>query len=162
MAELEGISYMRTTREKTKTLYAADEAFPIGGSKVLAASSDDRATLVGAGVTLYECLEAADRLAGDGIPVRVIDAYSIKPIDAATLETALRETGFLVTVEDHWIEGGLGDAVLAALAAQGPLTGRVHKIGVTEMPMSGTAEELREWAGISAGKIVEAVTTLLA
>jgi transketolase len=162
MAELEGISYLRTTREKTRTLYGPHEAFPIGGSKVLAASTDDRATLVGAGITLHTCLEAADRLAGAGIPVRVIDAYSVKPIDAATLGSALRETGFLVSVEDHWIEGGLGDAVLAAVASQGPLEGRVHKIGVTEMPMSGSPEELREWAGISAGKIVEAVRTLLA
>jgi transketolase len=153
---------MRTTRESTRTLYGPDEAFPIGGSKVLAASGDDRATLVGAGVTLYECLAAADQLAGEGIPVRVIDAYSIKPIDAATLETALRETGFLVTVEDHWIEGGLGDAVLAALASQGPIDGRIQKIGVTEMPMSGSAQELRDWAGISAAKIAEAVRILLA
>jgi transketolase len=129
---------------------------------VLAASDDDRATLVGAGVTLYECLRAAEQLAGEGIPVRVIDAYSIEPIDAATLSTALRETGFLVTVEDHWIEGGLGDAVLSAIASQGTLSGRVHKIGVTEMPMSGSPEELRDWAGISAAKIVEAVRVLLA
>jgi transketolase len=162
MADLDGISYMRTTRESTKTLYGPDEEFPIGGSKVLAASGDDRATLVGAGVTLYECLAAAEQLAGEGIPVRVIDAYSIEPIDAATLATALRETGFLVTVEDHWIEGGLGDAVLSAIASQGTLSGRVHKIGVTEMPMSGSAQELRDWAGISAAKIVEAVRVLLA
>jgi transketolase len=162
MADLDGISYMRTTRESTKTIYGPDEEFPIGGSKVLAASDDDRATLVGAGVTLYECLRAAEQLAGEGIPVRVIDAYSIEPIDAATLSTALRETGFLVTVEDHWIEGGLGDAVLSAIASQGTLSGRVHKIGVTEMPMSGSPEELRDWAGISAAKIVEAVRVLLA
>jgi transketolase len=162
MADLDGISYMRTTRESTKPIYGPDEEFPIGGSKVLAASDDDRATLVGAGVTLYECLRAAEQLAGEGIPVRVIDAYSIEPIDAATLSTALRETGFLVTVEDHWIEGGLGDAVLSAIASQGTLSGRVHKIGVTEMPMSGSPEELRDWAGISAAKIVEAVRVLLA
>jgi transketolase len=162
MADLDGISYMRTTRESTKTIYGPDEEFPIGGSKVLAASDDDRATLVGAGVTLYECLRAAEQLAGEGIQVRVIDAYSIEPIDAATLSTALRETGFLVTVEDHWIEGGLGDAVLSAIASQGTLSGRVHKIGVTEMPMSGSPEELRDWAGISAAKIVEAVRVLLA
>jgi transketolase len=162
MADLGGISYLRTTREKTNTLYGPDEDFPIGGSKVLAASGDDRATLVAAGITLYECLAAADALAGEGISVRVIDAYSIKPIDAATLVQALHETGLLVTVEDHWIEGGLGDAVLAAVASQGPLEGRVHKIGVTEMPMSGSPEELREWAGISASRIAEAVRTLLA
>jgi transketolase len=162
MADLPGISYMRTTREKTPKLYEAGEAFPIGGSMTLRASDADRATLVGAGVTLFESLKAADVLARDGISVRVIDAYSIKPIDAATLRRALAETGLIVTVEDHWIEGGLGDAVLAALASEGALSGRVAKIGVTEMPGSGSPEELREWAGISAGKIVDAVNVLLA
>jgi len=162
MADLPGISYMRTTREKTPKLYEAGEAFPIGGSMTLRASDADRATLVGAGVTLFESLKAADVLARDGISVRVIDAYSIKPIDAATLRRALAETGLIVTVEDHWIEGGLGDAVLAALASEGELSGRVAKIGVTEMPGSGSPEELREWAGISASKIVDAVKVLLA
>ena len=162
MADLPGISYMRTTREKTPKLYEAGEAFPIGGSMTLRASDADRATLVGAGVTLFESLKAADVLARDGISVRVIDAYSIKPIDAATLRRALAETGLIVTVEDHWIEGGLGDAVLAALASEGELSGRVAKIGVTEMPGSGSPEELREWAGISTSKIVDAVKVLLA
>jgi transketolase len=161
MADLPGISYMRTTREKTPKLYGAGEVFPIGGSKTVRESDADRATLVAAGVTLFESLKAADALARDGISVRVIDAYSIKPIDADMLRRALAETGLIVTVEDHWIEGGLGDAVLAALAAEGELSGRVAKIGVTEMPGSGTPEELREWAGISADKIVNAVKALL-
>jgi transketolase len=161
MADLPGISYMRTTREKTPKLYGAGEAFPIGGSKTVRESDADRATLVGAGITLFESLKAADALARDGVSVRVIDAYTIKPIDADTLRRALAETGLIVTVEDHWIEGGLGDAVLSALAAEGELSGRVAKIGVTEMPGSGTPEELREWAGISADRIVEAVKALL-
>jgi len=91
----------------------------------------------------------------------VIDCYSIKPIDGDTVRAALSETGLLLTVEDHWIEGGLGDAVLAALASQGDLSGRVVKVGVTEMPGSGTPEELRDWAGISAATIAERVRSLL-
>jgi transketolase len=158
MADLNGIAFMRTTREKTPVLYGSDESFPVGGSKLHGAGADDRVTLVGAGVTLFECLKAVETLAGDGIPARVIDCYSIKPIDAEGLRSALRETGLLVTVEDHWIDGGLGDAVLAALAEGGEeLSGRVVKIGVTEMPMSGKPEELREWAGISADRIAERV-----
>jgi len=100
-------------------------------------------------------------LAAEGIAARVIDCYSIKPIDAATLRAALSETGLVVTVEDHWPEGGLGDAVLEALAAGGELSGRVVKIAVTSMPGSGTPEELRDWAGISATRIAERVRVLL-
>ena len=163
MADLGGISYLRTTREKTPKLYAADERFPIGGSKVVRTSDQDRATIVGAGVTLFEGLKAADQLAGEGVNVRVIDAYSVKPLDAATLRQALEDTGLLIVVEDHWIEGGLGDAVLEAVAARGAeLSGRVIKLAVTEMPGSGTAEELRDWAGISAQKIARAVRSALA
>jgi transketolase len=161
MADLPGISYVRTTREKTPRLYDASEEFPIGGSKTHRSGPGDRVTLVGAGVTVFQALEAAEALAADGIPARVLDCYSVKPIDAATLRRALSETGLLVTVEDHWPEGGLGDAVLSALAADGPLSGRVHKIGVAGMPGSGTPEELREWAGISASKIAGAVRALL-
>jgi transketolase len=161
MAELPGISYLRTTREKTPALYGEDEDFPIGGSKTLRSSGEDRVTLVAAGITLHEALAAAGTLAGEGIAVRVIDCYSIKPIDAAALRTALAETGLLVTIEDHWIDGGLGDAVLAALAAEGELSGRLVKVGVTGMPGSGTPEELRDWAGISAGRIAERVRALL-
>jgi transketolase len=158
MADTKGISYIRTTREKTGLLYGADERFPIGGSKVLRSDPNDSVTLVGAGVTVFESLKAADALAADGISARVIDAYSVKPIDAETLREALLDTGLLVVVEDHWAEGGLGDAVLAALAEGGaPLAGRVIKLAVTGMPGSGKPEELREWAGISASKIVETV-----
>ena len=153
MASLEGISYLRTTREATSILYGADEAFPVGGSKTLASSDHDDVTLVGAGVTLHECLAARDQLAADGVTARVIDCYSVKPIDAATLRSALDDTGLLLVVEDHRVEGGLGDAVLDALAATGPLSGRVRKLGVTEMPGSATPTELRAWAGIDAAAI---------
>jgi len=163
MAKLQGISYMRTTREKTPKLYDADAEFPIGGSKTLRRSDRDRATVVGAGVTLAEGLKAADALAEEGIDVRVIDAYSVKPIDAETLRSALAETGLVVVVEDHWAEGGLGDAVLDAVASgEGELGGRVVKLAVTEMPSSGSPEELRDWAGISAPKIAQAVRSRIA
>jgi len=158
MVGLPGISYIRTTREKTPKLYEIGEEFPVAGSRILRSSDEDRATIVGAGVTVFEAMSAADQLAGDGVAVRVIDAYSVKPIDGRTLRAALEETGLLFVVEDHWVEGGLGDAVLEALAAGGnELSGRVIKLAVTEMPGSGTPEELREWAGISAGKIARAV-----
>jgi transketolase len=157
MADLGGVSYMRTTREKTPAIYGPDEEFPVGGSKTIARSEDDRVTLIGAGITLHQCVAAADLLVGDGIPARVIDCYSVKPIDADAVRGALRETGTLVVVEDHWIEGGLGDAVLDAVAAGGELSGRVIKIAVTQMPGSGTAEELRDWAGISPARIADRV-----
>jgi transketolase len=153
MLERPGISYLRTTREKTPILYGPDEPFPVGGSKLLRSGTSDRATIVAAGVTVFEALEATDHLASDGIAVRVIDAYSVKPIDRDAVRVALADTGLVVVVEDHWIDGGLGDAVLAAVAEGGELSGRVIKLGVTKMPGSGTPEQLRDWAGISAGKI---------
>jgi transketolase len=162
MVDLPGISYIRTTREGTPKLYEVDEPFPIGGSKVLRSSDGDRASIIGAGVTVYEALKAADELSAEGIAVRVIDAYSVKPIDGATLARALRETGLVVVVEDHWIEGGLGDAVLDALAGDEELSGRVLKLAVSEMPGSGKPAELRDWAGISGPKIATAVRRALA
>jgi transketolase len=162
MADLPGISYLRTTREKTPVLYDPGDPFPVGGSKTLRSSGDDRVTLVGAGITVHEALAAAETLAGDGVSARVIDCYSIKPIDEATIRAALTQTGLLLTIEDHWIEGGLGDAVLAALAEEGTRSGRVVKVAVTEMPGSGTPQELRDWAGISARRIAERVRKLLA
>ncbi|HET9248428.1 MAG TPA: transketolase [Actinomycetota bacterium] len=162
MADLPGISYVRTTREKTPAMYDAGEAFPIGGSKTLRSSDADRVTLVAAGITVHEALAAAGSLAAEGIAARVIDCYSVKPIDADTLRAASAQTGLLVTIEDHWIEGGLGDAVLAALAEGGELSGRVVKFAVTRMPGSGTPEELRDEAGISASAIADRVRSLLA
>ena len=161
MCDVPGISYLRATREATRPLYDADEEFPIGGSKTLRAGEKDTVTLVGAGVTVYECLKAADDLGMDGIEATVIDAYSVKPIDADALRAAFDRTGLLVVVEDHRVEGGVGDAVLDALAATGPLNGTVLKLGVTEMPGSGTAEQLRAWAGIDAASIAERVRETL-
>ncbi|MDP8958366.1 MAG: transketolase [Actinomycetota bacterium] len=158
MLEQPGISYLRTTRETTPLLYGPEDDFPVGGSKVLRRSDQDRATIVGAGVTVFQALEASDALAEEGLAVRVIDAYSVKPIDVRALRRALDETGLLLVAEDHWREGGVGDAVLEALSAGGAtLPGRVVKLAVTEMPGSGSPDELREWAGISAGQIAEAV-----
>ncbi|HEU4831295.1 MAG TPA: transketolase [Actinomycetota bacterium] len=161
MADLPGISFIRTTREKTGVIYGGDEDFPVGGSKTLRSSDADRVTLVAAGITVHEALGAARSLEADGIAARVVDCYTIKPIDAETLRSAVSQTGLLVTVEDHWIEGGLGDAVLAALADGGDLSGRVVKVAVTQMPGSGTPEELRDWAGISASAIADRVRSLL-
>jgi transketolase len=161
MADLPGISFIRTTREKTPVIYGSDDTFPVGGSKTLRSSDADRVTLVGAGITVHEALGAAGSLEGDGIAARVVDCYTIKPIDAQTLRAAASQTGLLVTIEDHWIEGGLGDAVLAALADGGELSGTVVKVAVTEMPGSGTPEELRDWAGISASAIADRVRSLL-
>ena len=162
MAETPGISYLRTTREKTPILYGPEERFEVGGSKVLRASETDEATIVGAGITVFEALRAADELAAEGRAVRVIDAYSVKPIDAESLIRAMAETGLIVVAEDHWMEGGLGEAVLAALAHAPEVRGRVVRLGVGAMPGSGTPEELREWAGISARAIAERVRGELA
>lgn len=173
MYALDGISYMRTTREKTKILYKDTDEFPIGGSKVLYSSKDDVCTLIGAGITLHECVKAYEELKSQGIHVRVIDLYSVKPIDVKTLETAARETGTLVVVEDHWPEGGLGDAVLEAFSIKAPpargakLVGKdkvvpkVVKIAVREMPGSASPHELMDAAGISSPHIVATVKGLI-
>ena len=159
MADTQGISYIRTTREATPVLYSADESFPIGGSRVLRSSDDDKLTIVAAGITLHESLKAVDALAADGINIRLIDLYSVKPIDADTLETAARETGTIVTVEDHWAEGGIGDAVLAALGGlRNPP--RVVKLAVQGMPGSGKPADLLSAAGIDAAHIEAAVRLL--
>jgi transketolase len=162
MADLSGVSYMRATREATPMLYAPTEVFPVGSSKVLRSNGADVATIVGAGITVHEALEAASMLAEEGVSVRVIDAYSVKPIDAETIRAALSETRLVVVVEDHWPEGGLGDAVLDAVADGGAtLMGRVIKLAVTEMPGSGSATELRDRAGISANHISDAIKRCL-
>lgn len=161
MAETKGISYMRTTREKTPILYDAKESFEIGGSKVVRRSEQDKATLIAAGITLHECLKAHEQLKSSGINVRVVDLYSVKPIDAKTIKDAAKETGTLVVVEDHWPEGGMGDAVLDVFVnAAAPLP-KVVKLAVKSMPGSGTPEELLDAAGISAKSIVETVKRLV-
>ncbi len=160
MASVPGISYMRTTREKTPILYKETESFPIGGCKVLKSGSSDKATLVAAGITLHESLKAYEQLKSAGIDVRVIDLYSVKPIDVATLAKAARETGTLIVVEDHWPEGGLGDAVLDAFTRDGSPLPRVIKLAVKSMPGSAPPAQLIEAAGISAKTIVETVRGL--
>src|SRR6266571_2338963 len=159
MADTPGIVYMRTTRGAYPTLYGANENFKIGGSKVLRQSPRDKVALIGAGVTLHNCLAAADTLAAKKIPVRVIDLYSVKPVDVKTLREAARVTkGRLVVVEDHYPEGGLGAAVLEALAGD-PATRVVH-LAVKGLPESGKPEELMNAAGISSRHIVAAATKL--
>lgn len=160
MADREGVVYLRTTREATPILYGPDEVFEIGGSRVVRTSEEDAATIVAAGITLHEALKAAELLKAEGTSARVIDLYSVKPIDAATLREAARATGNIVTVEDHWPEGGIGDAVLDVLA-DSAIPVRVVKLAVRDMPRSGAPAELLNAAGIDANHIVEAVRGLL-
>src|SRR5213080_1252655 len=160
MADTDGIVFLRTLRPNTPVIYDADEEFRVGGSRVIRSSEDDDVTIVGAGVTVHEALKAADALEEDGITARVIDAYSIKPIDAATLQAAAEATGRIVTVEDHFPEGGLGDAVLAALAENGERA-RVVKLAVSEMPHSGKPEELLSAYGIDAEHIAATARQLV-
>jgi transketolase len=159
MADHPGIAYMRTHRGATPTIYSADDHFEIGGSRVLRSSDDDQITVIGAGVTLHEALKAAERLDEQGIAVRVIDLYSVKPVDEETLRQAAADTGAIVTVEDHWPEGGLGDAVLSALADVEGV--RVHKLAVRDMPASGKPAELIHESGIDADAIVAAARELV-
>jgi transketolase len=160
MADRTGIVFMRTTREKTPILYEPGEAFHIGGARVVRRTDDDAVTLIGAGITLHEAIAAADALAGEGISARVIDLYSVKPIDAETVRAAARETGAIITVEDHWPEGGIGDAVLDALAEEQPHP-PVVKLAVRSMPGSGTPAELLSAAGIDAAHIADAARELV-
>ena len=162
MASTPGISYLRTTRGAYPVLYEASEDFPIGGSKLLRSSERDDVTLVGAGVTLHACLGASELLERDGITARVIDCYSVKPIDMVTLEAAAAATsGRLVIAEDHRPEGGLGSAVLDALLAGGPRQLSLAHLAVREMPGSGSSEELLAWAGIDSEHIAGAARELL-
>ncbi|GGW36333.1 transketolase [Streptomyces griseoloalbus] len=155
MADLDGIRYLRTSRGESPVVYGPDEEFPVGGSKVLRSSDRDRLTLVAAGVTVPEALAAADALEGEGIAVRVIDLYSVKPVDRETLRTAAEETGCLVTVEDHHPEGGLGDAVLDAFADGRPVP-RLVRLAVRNMPGSASPDEQLHAAGIDAESIAAA------
>jgi transketolase len=154
MAKHKGICYLRTTRMDTPILYRNDEAFWIGGSKVLKSNSKDKAAVVAAGITLHEALKAYDALRQEGILIRVIDLYSVKPVDVATLRQAAEDTGFIITVEDHYAEGGIADAVRTALS-KAPVP--VHSLAVRAMPKSGKPDELLEYEGISWKAIVEAV-----
>jgi len=167
MADLNGITYLRTTREKTPILYKNEDEFPVGGSKTLRSSDKDQATIIAAGITIHEALKAYEELKSQGINVRIVDAYSVKPLDRKTVQKAASETGKIIVVEDHWPEGGLGDAVLDAFAEGGTELSKkngavvkppqVVKLAVQGMPGSGTPAELLDAAGISASHIVKAI-----
>jgi transketolase len=161
MADRDGVVYMRTTRGAYPVLYGPDEAFPIGGAKVVRSSQDDRLTLIGAGVTLHNCLAAADELGRDGIQARVVDLYSVKPIAIQVLLESARATGDrIVLAEDHYPAGGLGSAVLEAFNDIGHAV-RLRHLAVRGLPGSGTPAELMEAAGISASQIAQAARELL-
>jgi transketolase len=153
-----GFVYIRTTRPKTPVLYSADETFSVGGSKVLRQSREDVATVVAAGITVFEALNACDRLEREGLPIRVVDLYCVAPIDREGLVAAGTATGgHLVTVEDHYAAGGIGDAVAEAVADAGLV---VHRLAVRDIPRSGRPEELLDRYGISADRIVDAVRAI--
>jgi transketolase len=157
MADLDGISFLRTTRADTPVIYEAEEDFPVGGSKTVRSSDDDDVTVVAAGITVHEALKAAETLAREEISLQVIDCYSVKPIDVETLRSLSTP---IVTAEDHWAEGGLGEAVLAALAEldeHPPVT----ILAVREMPHSGKPAELLAAAGIDADAIAAAARALV-
>ena len=158
MADLEGIVFLRTTRAATSVLYGPDEDFPVGGSKVV--RDGDDVTIVGAGITLHEALKAADALAEEGVSARVIDLYSVKPVDTETLRAAAEATGAIVTVEDHWPEGGLGEAVLSVFAEDDEKPSIVL-LAVKDMPGSGKPDELIAAAGIDAEHIAAAARKLV-
>jgi transketolase len=151
--------YLRAGRPKTPVIYGTDETFRIGGSKVVRQSAADQLTIVAAGVTLFEALKAHDQLKTAGITTRVVDLYSIVPVDQATLLDCARATGGrFLTVEDHYAHGGIGDTVLSALASEGV---RVRKLAVREIPRSGKPEELVDHFGIGVRSIVEAAKEIL-
>ncbi|HEY3227417.1 MAG TPA: transketolase [Planctomycetota bacterium] len=152
-----GVIYIRTTRPKTPVLYANSERFPVGGSKTLRTGANDRATVVAAGITIFEALHAADQLGKEGIPIRVIDAYCVKPIDAKALRRAAEETKHIITVEDHSIHGGLGDAVAHEVSG----LARVEMLGVSRLPRSATPKEEMEMHGITAATIIATVRKVL-
>src|SRR5437764_12201989 len=162
MADHDGIVYMRSTRAATPVIYDADEQFTVGGSKVLRSSDNDEVTIVAAGITLHEALSAYDQLKSQRINARIIDAYSVIPIDTETLYAAADQAGnCFVVVEDHWPEGGLGEAVLEAFTQRDGALPRIVKLAVQSMPGSGTPAELMEEAGISAHHIVQSVRALV-
>jgi transketolase len=138
-------------------IYAFDEEFPVGGSKTLRSSEEDKFTLIAAGITVHEALAACQNLAQKGISTRVIDAYSIKPLDKATLSKAAQETQGLIVIEDHWCEGGLGEAVAAAVSSLTP----VHRLAISDEPHSGKPAELLEHYGISSKAIEEKILRLV-
>ncbi|MFT3878768.1 MAG: transketolase [Gemmatales bacterium] len=161
MSDLEGISYLRTTREKLPVLYAPTEKFTIGGSKTLKTSASDKVAVIAAGITLHEALAAYEQLAKEGIAIRVIDLYSVKPVDRQTILQAVKDCGKIITVEDHWPEGGIGDAVLEALSGKDPINATVLKMAPKSMPGSASPAEMLDNEGINAVAIVKAVKGLV-
>jgi transketolase len=162
MADTSGISYLRTTRGAYPVLYPEGENFSVGGSKVLRSGEHDDVTLIGAGVTLHACRHAADILLKEDIHARVIDCYSIKPIDTATLTAAAAaSSGRIVIAEDHRPEGGLGSAVVEALLAAGTSNLSLAHLAVRGMPGSGSSNELLAWADIDADHIASAARRVL-
>ena len=158
MARHTGVCYIRTTRKDTPVIYRLDEAFRIGGCKILKSNKADVAAVVAAGITLHEALRAYEELKLEGILIRVIDLYSVKPLDAATLRSAAQDTGAVITVEDHFAEGGLGEAVMNALTEERV---PVYQLAVRKMPRSGKPDELLEYEGISHAAIVGKVKELV-
>ena len=159
LADQEGVSFLRLLRGMTTVRTPADEKVTIGGSRTI--RDGTRVAIIACGITVDQAVEAAETLAGEGIDTRVIDAYSIKPIDTVTIRSAAHDCGAIITVEDHWPEGGLGDAVLEALAETRNGT-PVHKLAVRQMPGSGKPEELLHEAGIDAAGIAAAARNLTA
>ena len=157
-AKHQGIAYIRTTRMATPIIYSAEDSFVIGGSKVLRRSDTDVATVIAAGVTLHEALKAYEALKKEGITIRVIDLYSIKPLDEATLSEAASDTGCLITVEDHYAEGGLGEAVRSALST---VAIPIYSLAVRKKPKSGKPAELLDYEEISQSAIVRKVKELM-
>jgi transketolase len=158
MAYHPGPAYIRTSRPKRPVIYSNDDTFPIGGLKVLRESANDVAAVIGAGVTVFEALKAYDQLKAEGILIRVIDLYSVAPVDRQGLVAAARATGgSLITVEDHYAAGGIGDAVAEAVADAGFT---VRRLAIREIARSGKAEELLERFGISASHIIKEVRSL--
>jgi len=159
MAATKGIAFLRTSRPKTPVIYNNDEQFSIGGAKVLRQSGGDKVTVVAAGVTLNEALKAADALKNEGIGITVIDAYSVKPLGKDIILSAARATNnTVITVEDHYAEGGIGDAVAGELSVEGV---KVHKLAVRELPHSGKPEELLAKYGIDSAAIIQKVKSLV-
>src|SRR3989344_7419539 len=159
-AKHQGSVYIRNTRKDTPIIYEANEEFPIGGSKVLRSSDKDMATVIGAGVTLHEALKAYEELKAQGIMIRVIDLYSVKPVDVETLQKAAAETKNIITVEDHYAEGGIGEAVNSAIAQISNVKVQMSNLAVRKMPMSGKPDELLNYEEINSEAIVKKVKEL--
>ncbi len=157
-AKHQGIVYLRTTRQETPIIYSKDESFPIGGSKVLSLTNKDQATVVAAGITLHQALKAYQILKKENIFIRVIDLYSVKPLDVETLKKAAKETKTIITVEDHFAQGGIGEAVAAALSQEKT---PIVCLAVRKIPKSGSPQQLLDYEEISTDAIVKKVKELL-